>query len=105
MRKLHISLVIALLLLLAQQGAVLHEISHIRQVSPADARVHASTLADKTCELCLAFSQVANPASQTVDQHLLSPAACTAGLAPVTADVAAPVPSPRSRGPPAPLQA
>ncbi len=105
MRKLHISLGIALLLLLAQQGAVLHEISHICQVSRADARVHASTLADKTCELCLAFSQVANPASQSVDQYLSTPATCSAELARVTAEMAAPVPTPRSRGPPSQLQA
>ena len=105
MRKLHISLGIALLLLLAQQGAVLHEISHICQVGQTDARVHAGALADKTCELCLAFSQVANPATQSVAQHALSPAACTAELAHVTAEAAVPGPTPRSRGPPSPLQA
>ena len=40
MRKLHISIALALLLLFAQHGAVLHEISHISQVSRADARLH-----------------------------------------------------------------
>jgi len=101
MRKLHISLGLALLLLLAQQGAVLHEVSHICRVgSHVEARVQADTLLEKTCELCLAFSQVANPAGNTVAVVRFEPSACAAGSKPLRAATPTDVPTPRSRGPP-----
>jgi hypothetical protein len=102
MRKLHISLGISLLLLLAQQGAVLHEMSHLVRVgSHAEARLHADTLIEKTCELCLAYSQVANPAGNSVQRALFEPSACAAGSNPPCTATPAAVPTPRSRGPPA----
>jgi hypothetical protein len=101
MRKLHISLGLALLLLLAQQGAVLHELSHIcRAGSNVEARVHADTLLEKTCELCLAFSQVANPAGNTIAVVRFEPSACAAGTQIPSAATPADTPTPRSRGPP-----
>jgi hypothetical protein len=102
MRKLHISLGIALLLLLAQQGALLHAVSHICRVgSNLEAQVQADTLLEKSCELCLAFSQVANPAGNTVPVVRFEPLACAAGSSPSCASTPAEVPTPRSRGPPA----
>jgi hypothetical protein len=100
MRKLHISIALALLLLFAQHGAVLHEISHISQVSRADARLHADTQADRGCELCLAYSQVANPAGHFVDSVSFEPTAFAAPVPAPQVVVAASVPTPRSRGPP-----
>jgi len=103
MRKLHISLGLALLLLTAQLGAVLHEVSHICRVSTnVSERLHADTALEKMCDLCVAFSQVANPAGNSVDVAEFEPSSCAAGaLLPCAVD-AAEVPTPRSRGPPSP---
>jgi hypothetical protein len=101
MRKLHISLGLALLLLLAQQGAVLHEVSHISVLGTnVQARVHADTALDRGCQLCLAFSQVANPAGNTVSVTYFGPSSCAAGTTPECAVIARDVLNPRSRGPP-----
>jgi hypothetical protein len=102
MRRLHISIVISLLLLLAQQGAVLHEMSHIVRagVSGADVAVQADSALEKTCELCLAFSQVANPAGHSITVPMFEPTACAAGSNPFRAAAPAAIPTPRSRGPP-----
>jgi hypothetical protein len=101
MRKLHISLGIALLLLTAQLGAVLHEVSHICRVGTnVEAQAHADTFLEKTCELCLAFSQVTNPAGNTVAVGQFEPSSCSAGSLVAGAATPADVPTPRSRGPP-----
>jgi hypothetical protein len=101
MRKLHISLGLALLLLTAQLGAVLHEVSHICRVGTnVQAQVHGDTVLEKTCELCFAFSQVANPAGSTAAVGLFEPSSCAAGSPVACAATPADVPTPRSRGPP-----
>lgn len=101
MRKLHISLGLALLLLLAQHGALLHEVSHICRVGTnVHAQMHADSFLEKTCELCYAFSQVTNPAGNTVASSHLEPAACAAASEHAYAAIPAHVPTPRSRGPP-----
>ena len=101
MRKLYISLGLALLLLTAQLGAVLHEVSHICRVGTnVQAQVHGDTALEKTCDLCFAFSQVANPADSTVAVGLFEPSACAAGTLVACAATPADVPTPRSRGPP-----
>ena len=101
MRKLYISLGLALLLLTAQLGAVLHEVSHICRVGTnVQAQAHADTFLEKTCELCFAFSQVANPAGSTVNVGQFEPSSCAAGPLSARAATPAAVPTPRSRGPP-----
>jgi len=101
MRKLHISLGLALLLLTAQLGAVLHEVSHICRVGTnVQAQAHSDTVLEKTCDLCFAFSQVANPAGSTVAVGLFEPSSCAAGSLAACAATPADVPTPRSRGPP-----
>jgi hypothetical protein len=101
MRKLHISLGLALLLLTAQLGAVLHEVSHICRVGTnVHQQLHADTYLEKTCELCLAFSQVANPSGNTAQTRHFDPASCAAEILVSCAVTPAGVPSPRSRGPP-----
>ena len=101
MRKLYISLGLALLLLTAQLGAVLHEVSHICRVGTnVQAQAHGDTALEKTCELCFAFSQVANPAGNTVCAQQFEPSSCAAGSPSPSAATPADVPTPRSRGPP-----
>jgi hypothetical protein len=101
MRKLHISLGLALLLLLVQQGAVLHEVSHICRVGTnVHAQVHAETVLERTCQLCLAFSQAANPVPNSAATVLFEPSSCLAHSQVSCAAIAAEVLTPRSRGPP-----
>jgi hypothetical protein len=101
MRKLHISLGLALLLLTAQLGAVLHEVNHVCRVGTnVHAQVHGDTFFEKTCELCFAFSQVANPAGSTITVEQFEPSSCAAGSQIACAAIAADVLTPRSRGPP-----
>lgn len=101
MRKLSITLGLALLVLTAQLGAVLHEVSHIcRAGTNVQAQVHAGTLFEKPCDLCLAFSQVGNPAGNTVAVAHFEPSSCAAGSQLPCAAALADVLTPRSRGPP-----
>jgi hypothetical protein len=101
MRKLYISLGLALLLLTAQLGAVLHEVSHICRVSTnVHQQMHADTALEKICDLCVAYSQLANPFGNSVDVARFEPSSCAAGLIWPCAVNAVDVPTPRSRGPP-----
>lgn len=102
MRKLYISLGLTFLLLTAQLGAVLHEVSHICRVSThVGEQVHADTALEKMCDLCVAYSQLANPFGNTVGVTHFEPTSCTAGLLPPCTINAVDIPTPRSRGPPA----
>ncbi len=101
MRKLHISIGMALLLLTAQMGAVLHEVSHMSRVGiHARERLNTNTYLQKTCDLCIAFSQVANPSANTVAVAHFEPSSCAAGSIAACAVTPTDVPAPRSRGPP-----
>jgi hypothetical protein len=101
MRKLFISLGLTFLLLTAQLGAVLHEVSHICRVSTnVHERIHPDTALEKTCDLCVAFSQVANPAGNSVAVAEFDPSFCAAGAPCPSSVQTADVPTPRSRGPP-----
>jgi len=101
MRKLYISLGLALLLLTAQTGAVLHHVSHICRVSTnVQPQVHADTALEKMCDLCVAYSQLANPFGSSVDVAHFEPSSCAAGLLRLCAVNAVDAPTPRSRGPP-----
>jgi hypothetical protein len=100
MRQALKSLGLLLLLLIAQQGAVVHEVGHLAEISSHEARVSAS-LADATCALCPAFAQVVTPAfSHSFHIPVLLRAALDRGTDPLYAAVDAAVPTPRSRGPP-----
>jgi hypothetical protein len=103
MRKLTLSLGLALLLLTAQFGAVLHEVSHICRVGTnVHERVHADTALEKMCDLCVAFSQIATPAGNSVAVAKFEPSSSvTRPLSPCTV-ATADVLTPRSRGPPSP---
>ena len=102
MRRLSLSWILSLLLVFAQQGAVLHELGHLshgdRGSAPA-LRADAH-LIDSACSTCAAFAQVTNPAAGTAGTLAASAAAYLPTPAPSYAVVAADAPTPRNRGPP-----
>lgn len=100
MSRIRFVLGLALLLIFARQGAMLHELSHVYRTGAPELKNGTTFLDGKLCEVCLAFSQVANPASGTmalppvvVISHHVSPE-------PEYSIIAASAPAPRSRGPP-----
>jgi len=103
MRRLRLSLILPLLLLFAQHGAVLHELSHLRyltHVSGAQFQSDEQRVDSSFCPACYAFAQVTSTAAGSVAgvaaidaTHLKSPGS----FYPV---VGADNPTPRSRGPP-----
>lgn len=100
MSRLRFVLTLALLLVFTRQGGMLHELSHIYRTGAPEFKDAATFLDGKLCEVCLAFSQVANPASGTV---LLPPVVAVprdVSPDPEYSIVAACAPPPRSRGPP-----
>jgi len=95
-----VALVLPLLLLFAQQGAMLHELSHIHPVGSGQVRYDNSLVAGKICDICAAFAPVGNPASASV--AVLPEVAAVRHYvpAPLYSIVAAEALPPRSRGPP-----
>ncbi len=89
-----------LLLLIAQQGAVVHELGHLSEVHGTEAML-ASGAVDAACALCPAYAQVVTPAfSHSFHVPLLARAAPPRSAPPLFSAVDAAVPTPRSRGPP-----
>jgi hypothetical protein len=101
MRDVFKALGLLLLLLLAQQGAVDHELSHLSPTDQAALKIDSGGAADIACALCAAFAQVATP---TFSHAFETPSLArgTPQLTPEPRFVAinAAVPRPRSRGPP-----
>jgi len=95
------ALSLLLLLLLAQQGAVVHDLSHVFRAADAELKVQSGGVADTTCALCPAFAQAATPAFSHAF-HVPPLGRCSPLLAsePPPAAIDASVPRPRSRGPP-----
>ena len=104
MRRLRLALLLPLMLVLAQQGALLHELSHAYYSAGVTAGTElrqGRLLADSNpCALCLAFAQVATPAAASLTALPASPALPQLGPEPRYSITAAPRPTPRSRGPP-----
>jgi hypothetical protein len=95
------SLSLLFVLMVAQQGAVVHELSHVFRAVDAQLKVESGGVADTACALCPAFAQVATPAfSHAFHVPLLGRAAPLLASEPLHAAVDASVPQPRSRGPP-----
>lgn len=91
-----------LLLLAAQQGAVVHELSHLRPVQAAELASGAQSFGETTCPACLAYAQAASPAfSHAFNTPLLAVAKSELIPGPRFSATDAEVPQPRSRGPPA----
>ena len=93
-------LVLPLLLVFAQQGAMLHELSHIHPVGSGQVRYENNLVAGKICDICAAFAQVGNPASASVAVLPAVAAVRHYVPAPLYSIVAAEALPPRSRGPP-----
>jgi hypothetical protein len=98
MRKLYLSFVLPLFMLLSQQGAAWHEIGHLR--SPAPLEQGKQQPADKLCESCLAFAHLSAAAKPDIPTLALPPFAHALPPADAVAFVAADAPTQRSRGPP-----
>ncbi len=102
MRPLFKILGLLLLLMAAQQGAVVHELSHLSGANHVDLQARSDrAAADKTCELCPAFAQVVTPAfSHAFHIPFLVRFALESVPEPQFAAIDAATPRPRSRGPP-----
>ena len=100
MSRNRVVLALALLLVFAQQGAILHELGHVYRTSAPALRNYATRPHGKMCETCLAFAQAANPASGTIFVPPLVAAVRHVNADPQYSIIAAAVPAPRSRGPP-----
>ena len=101
--RLALALPLLALLLVAQQGAMLHELSHLR----ADGRALAAHLGDTAapsdqgpCLTCEAFAQIAHPAVGFAPITAAPAAAIPAAPDPLFSVIGASAPTPRSRGPP-----
>jgi hypothetical protein len=89
-----------LLLISAQQGAVVHELGHVTGAYGTHAKAVAA-VTDTTCAQCPAFAQVNTPAfSHSFNIPLLVRTALKISAEPLYAVIDSAVPSPRSRGPP-----
>jgi hypothetical protein len=101
MRNVYKALGLFLLLLTAQQGAVVHELSHLSGADRAHVRADAGAAADAPCALCPAYAQVVTPAfSHSLQIPLLLHMGSQLAPEPRFVAVDASVPRPRSRGPP-----
>ncbi|MGB6307115.1 MAG: hypothetical protein WBF89_04915 [Steroidobacteraceae bacterium] len=100
MRNVYKALGLFLLLLTAQQGAVVHELSHLSGTDRVQVR-DAGAAAETPCALCPAFAQVVTPAfSHSLQIPRLVAAESQFVAEPQFIVVDASVPRPRSRGPP-----
>lgn len=111
MRKHLLHLLLPLFMLLSQQGAVWHGIGHL---VPATDAAHASAdrdagqahadpdeaSADRLCELCLAFDDLAASARSEPPVLRLAEAGHVQTATHAAASRPDPAPQPRSRGPP-----
>jgi hypothetical protein len=102
MRRLPLAWLLSLLLVFAQHGAVLHELSHMGQSGRGSAPALRADvqLPDSACSTCAAFAVVANPASGTANTFAACAPVFLAVPGPSGAFVGADAPTPRNRGPP-----
>ncbi|HMD72896.1 MAG TPA: hypothetical protein VKG05_03450 [Steroidobacteraceae bacterium] len=102
MKQVRRALALWLLLILGQQGAVVHELSHFyASEAAASSHLEADGAADRACALCPVFAQVSTPAFSHAF-HIPALLRAEADRFPELAYLAieAAVPTPRSRGPP-----
>jgi hypothetical protein len=102
MRQVFKSIGLLLLLIMAQQGALVHDFEHVARLTSVGASLGSHVLGDSACALCPAYAQAASAAlSHTfpVPQLGRIPALRSASFSP--AAILAASPTPRSRGPPA----
>ena len=101
MRRASLTWLLSLLLVLVQQGAVLHALGHLSHADRGNApALRADPQSDATCATCEAFAQVTNPAAGAASTLAASAAAYLPISTPVFRVIAADTLTPRSRGPP-----
>ncbi len=103
MGRLRLALALPLLVLFAQQGAVLHELTHVYysgQALGTELRQDAQLPDDALCPACQAFAQIAHPAVGHAAVLSPPPATYLPSPDPGYRTGGADAPSPRSRGPP-----
>jgi hypothetical protein len=105
MRRFRLALVLPLLLLFAQHGAMLHELSHLSYVAVhtqdgPQLQQDESLLNNGLCLACYSFAQVTSPTAGAVTAFCLPKAPTLKISAPPCLIGAADIPTPRSRGPP-----
>ena len=106
MRRVRLDFVLPLLLLVAQHGAVLHEISHIAyagHVQRAQLQPDAHLLDNRFCPTCYAFAQVLSPTAGSLAALPAPDTARLRSLDSTNAVISAESPIPRNRGPPQPF--
>jgi len=95
------SLCLVLLLIAGQQGALVHELGHLTGARTQSVDAQSEQAADSACALCPSFAQAASPTfSHSFDFPSLAPAQMENASAVLVESAGAPVPTPRSRGPP-----
>ena len=95
------ALTLMLLLLAAQQGAVVHELGHVSAAQSAAVNVGSGGASDGACALCPAFAQAASAAfSHSFHIPLLVRIEAERSSEPQIGVIDTAVPTPRSRGPP-----
>jgi hypothetical protein len=99
LKRLQEALCLVALLIVGQQGALVHELAHVSAAHVSDLR--AVPVEASACALCLSFAQVTTPTlSHTFAlPSLLRPEPIQDSAA-LTGAVGAANPTPRSRGPP-----
>ena len=104
MRKLLLALVLPFVLLFSQQGALTHELSHLKEPGAsrqaAGQRSSGHPAGDLQCEACLAFAHLAGVATASVVHPALLSFSFQVPANEAPAFIAADAPSARSRGPP-----
>ncbi len=101
MSRLYRALTLVLLLLAAQQGAVVHELGHVSADHGVAASVGSGGMSDGACALCPVFAQAACPAfSHSFHIPLLVRTEAERSSQPQISVVDIAAPTPRSRGPP-----
>lgn len=105
MRRFALTLTLPLLalLLLAQQGATLHELSHLQyggQALGMQIRAESGPLDSSQCTTCRSFAQIAHPAMSSAPLFIAPMVVSFRSPAPFYSVASASAPSARSRGPP-----
>jgi hypothetical protein len=102
MRATLLKFLLPLLLLLAQQGVLAHEISHLGEAlgQPRQHESHKQLPGNLSCEKCLAFAHLSGAPTSEAPPPLVDFLAYDHATARPAAELAAETLSPRSRGPP-----
>ena len=100
MRKLYISLLMPLLMLLSQQGMVWHEIGHLSTTPASSSSQKQAPATDKLCDVCYAFAHLGAGSVPEMPKLVLASLEHVHALTEAASSLAAELPAQRSRGPP-----